>query len=374
MRDQVLLSENINPPVCNVDSNNLEILKNSKRRLELIICFSLFTAIFGAILQTEMLALVGQQGYKKPIQIMYFTHSCFFLLFPTQELLVYLQNRKRYASFMDFVVRRYNGYKATAATVASHNGHMVTNSTKFLTRVACILSLAVNSAGSSWYIAVNLTTPADITAIYNCSTFFAYLFSVILLKEPISFLKSLSVALSIVGVFIIAYMTPSVNNEGITSESRNLGNLIIACGSVLYGLYDVLYKKLACMPTQTAPSKQACFSNLIGSCIGVATMLLMWPVLIFLHLYGIETFAIPSRKTLLYIIISIIGNVTYSGAFLILMALTDPVLGSISTLLGTCCVPFVEYILFGNKITISEMTGGLVIIIAFGLMVYADKL
>ncbi len=36
------------------------------------------------------------------------------------------------------------------------------------------LTTALTVAGLSWYVAVNKTTPSDLTAIYNCSAFFAY--------------------------------------------------------------------------------------------------------------------------------------------------------------------------------------------------------
>lgn len=343
-----------------------------KHKLAFIVAGALFVAIAGSVLQTEMLGLVASKGFHKPIQVMYFTHCCMSLLFPVQEVVLYLRHPKRHETFRAFFRYRFAKYKDTAADVAEHNGYNL-RPLPYLARVGSILALAVNLAGSSWYVAVNMTTTSDLTAIYNCSTFFAYLFSVLLLHEAVSPLKSTSVALSIVGVFIIAYMGGGSAAE-VHAQNRNLGNAIIAGGSVLYGLYDVLYKKLACMPTQTAASRQACFSNLIGSCIGLATMLLMWPVLLMLHFTGVETFEIPGRRILAYLAVSVVGNVVYGGAFLVLMALTDPVLGSISTLIATCCVPFVEFVLFGRGITLAEVSGGLIIVSAFVVMAYADKL
>jgi drug/metabolite transporter (DMT)-like permease len=141
----------------------------------------------------------------------------------------------------------------------------------FLMRTIFI-TCALTVAGSSWYIAVNMTTPSDLTAIYNCSAFFAYAFSVPLLKEQIRKVKVICVGVSIVGVLIVAYGDGGDSGEGVDGKSRLLGNLIIGVGSVLYGFYEVLYKKLGCPPEGTSPGRTMVFSNAIASAIGATTL------------------------------------------------------------------------------------------------------
>lgn len=72
-------------------------------------------------------------------------------------------------------------------------------------RKTALVTCALTVAGGSWYVAVNLTSPSDLTAIYNCSAFFAYAFSVPLLHEKLRLDKSFAVAVAIVGVLIVAY-------------------------------------------------------------------------------------------------------------------------------------------------------------------------
>ena len=55
-----------------------------------------------------------------------------------------------------------------------------------MARTTAFVTCALTFAGISWYIAVNLTTASDLTAIYNCSAFFAYVFSVPLLHEKVA--------------------------------------------------------------------------------------------------------------------------------------------------------------------------------------------
>src|SRR6202012_2616374 len=75
----------------------------------------------------------------------------------------------------------------------------------YLVRTTAFITSALTVAGLSWYIAVSLTTPSDLTAIYNCSAFFAYVFSVPILKEPLRLDKSVAVIIAIVGVLVVAY-------------------------------------------------------------------------------------------------------------------------------------------------------------------------
>lgn len=183
-------------------------------------------------------------------------------------------------------------------------------------RKTAFVTCALTVAGGSWYVAVNLTSPSDLTAIYNCSAFFAYAFSVPLLKEKLRFDKSFAVLVAIVGVLIVAYgdatptkhggksggsvggspKNPPADGEAKEASNRVVGNLIIGVGSVLYGFYEVLYKRLACPPEGTSPGRGMIFANTFGSLIGSFTLLVLWIPLPILHLTGLEEFELPHVK------------------------------------------------------------------------------
>lgn len=341
---------------------------------------ALLTSILGFVLQTETLGYVGMLGYRKPMMVMYVTHSCMMFLLPLQFLTAWMfKNFQCGDSFRTFCNRNIEQLKHTALLVAANNGYKSSQVKLWLYQTVSILAIALNLAGASWYIAVNMTTTAELTAIFNCSTFFAYGFSVLILKERLSWAKSVSVLLSIFGVLIIAYLGSSYKtSEAAKAKAkldwrrRTLGNIIIAVGTILYGLYEVFYKKIACPPQKISARRQAAFANFVGSSVGVGTLALMGPLLVILHLTGLETFEIPSAEAMRYLIISVIGNFLFSGAFLILMSLTSPVLGSVSSLLATCMVPLVNYIIWRQKINFAEILGGVLIISAFGLLTRAS--
>ncbi|KAI9873677.1 MAG: hypothetical protein M1823_007865, partial [Watsoniomyces obsoletus] len=134
---------------------------------------------------------------------------------------------------------------------------------RYMMRYTAGITSALTVAGLSWYIAVSLTTPSDLTAIYNCSAFFAYVFSVPLLKEPLRLDKSVAVLIAIGGVLVVAYgdTDESEGESGSSSGGRFFGNIVIGVGSVLYGLYEVLYKRYACPPEGTSAYRSMVFAN-----------------------------------------------------------------------------------------------------------------
>lgn len=216
--------------------------------------------------------------------------------------------------------------------------------------MTAFVTTALTIAGGSWYVAVDLTSPSDLTAIYNCSAFFAYAFSVPLLREKLRFDKSFAVLVAIVGVLVVAYgdATPTKHggksggsvggappNDKDKSEakSRLAGNIIIGVGSVLYGLYEVLYKKLACPPEGTSPGRGMIFAMTFGSLIGCFTLTVLWIPLPILHYMGWEIFELPRGEAAWMLGISVLCNAVFSGSFLVLISLTSPVLSSVAALL-----------------------------------------
>lgn len=191
-------------------------------------------------------------------------------------------------------------------------------------KMTAFVTCALTIAGGSWYVAVDLTTASDLTAIYNCSAFFAYAFSIPLLHEKVRWSKILAVGVAIAGVLVVAYgdttpakhggksgggtggdKTPPEANE---ASNRALGNLVIGVGSVLYGFYEVLYKKVACPPDGCSPGRGMIFANTFGSLIGSFTLLVLWIPIPILHFLGLETFELPRGEQAWMMGISVLAN------------------------------------------------------------------
>jgi drug/metabolite transporter (DMT)-like permease len=182
-------------------------------------------------------------------------------------------------------------------------------------KITAFVTIALTIAGCSWYVAVDMTTASDLTVIYNCSAFFVYVFSISLLHEKLRFDKVFSVLIAIIGVIVVAYgSTISDHAGGSIAENsprvsnRTLGNIIIGIGSIMYGLYEVLYKRYACPPEGTSTGRGVIFANTFGSLIGSFTLLVFWIPLPILHVLGLEIFEWPQGKTAWLLAISALSN------------------------------------------------------------------
>lgn len=334
---------------------------------------SLVVSLIAFVAQTETAGYVAHNlQYKKPIFMLYLTHSSWVCLLPLQLLFIKIFKRWR-TPWRVFLRRQYELVLNTARATQEHAGDFSgQHPLKYIMVTSFYLFVALSFAGSSWYIAVNLTTPSDLTAIYNCSAFFAYAFSVPMLGESLKPAKVVSVVVAIVGVLIVSYWDTNEGEGEVSYPHRGIGNLIIGVGAILYGLYEVMYKKLACPPNTISPRRQAAFANVVAFCIGLCTLLFLWMLLPILHWTGLEPFELPHGSAAGVMIANIASNAIFSGAFLILMALTSPVIGSVAALLTIFLVAIVDWLLFDTPIGTGGVIGGLIIIGAFVMLSYAS--
>ncbi|KIH91163.1 hypothetical protein SPBR_01656 [Sporothrix brasiliensis 5110] len=357
-------------------------------------------------IQTELAAWVQHAGWDKAYCMLYLTHGSWSLLWPVQLLILRLQKRREpWATFWRrhvwlvrttaVMVETRDLSAATAADRCRHgraHGPAASSSSSsslsplaglvYMAKATAFITVALTVAGLSWYVAVNMTSPSDLTAIYNCSAFFAYAFSVPLLRERLRLDKSLAVLVAVAGVLVVAYGDAKPaggrggkgengdngDNSENDAENRLLGNLIIGAGSVLYGLYEVLYKRYACPPDGCSPGRGMIFANTVGSCIGVFTLTVLWLPLPVLHLLGIETFALPTGKVAWYLFLSVVMNATFAGSFLVLISLTSPVLSSVASLLTIFIVAVADWWLTGQPPSAAALLGGSMIVVAFALL------
>lgn len=352
--------------------------------------FFLVLSLISFTVQTELAAWVQHAGWNKAYCMLYMTHGSWSILWPVQLFILRLQ--KRSVPWPSFWRRHIWLLRTTAEMVETRDldAHTISHRhggdagglfsggghVAYMVRTTAFVTCSLTVAGLSWYIAVALTTPSDLTAIYNCSAFFAYAFSVPLLKERLRLDKTAAVIVAVVGVLVVAYgdgkESSPANSEsgdvGGDAGKRLLGNLVIGVGSVLYGLYEVLYKRYACPPDGCSPGRGMIFANTFGSCIGLFTLTILWIPLPILHLAGIETFVIPTGKVAWYLFLSVVMNAIFAGSFLVLISLTSPVLSSVASLLTIFIVAASDWLLTGQPPSIPAIVGGGMIVVAFVML------
>ncbi|KAJ9632166.1 hypothetical protein H2203_000569 [Taxawa tesnikishii (nom. ined.)] len=357
----------------------------------------LILSLISFTVQTETAVYIQHTlKWNKAYCMLYMTHGSWALLWPTQLLILRLQ---KWNMPWDAFWRRHKAILRSTAQMVEHRTlHVPAAKAKkspipYFVRTTAFVTCALTVAGGSWYVAVDMTTASDLTAIYNCSAFFAYAFAIPLLHERLRWNKVVAVGIAILGVLVVAYGDTS--DDGAPAKhgsksgggaggpdappsheasNRALGNLVIGVGSVLYGFYEVLYKKVACPPDGCSPGRGMIFANTFGSLIGLFTLTVLWIPLPLLHVAGIERFELPRGDAAWMMLVSVLANATFSGSFLVLISLTSPVLSSVAALLTIFLVAIVDQLLpppLNSPLSAAAVAGGCLIIAAFLLLSWA---
>ena len=204
---------------------------------------------------------------------------------------------------------------------------------------------------------VSPPTPDVEEAIWNTNAFFAYVFTVKLFGMKWEPRRLSAVFLATLGVVAVVY-GGSTDEGGKPSEEASVqqsttfikpsaplvGDLLTLVASVGYGLYQVLYKKYAALPsdpdfvservydsipteepdigsrpeTTTNPLPFGLYANLLTSVIGLLTFAVVWILIPVFHYLDIERFTLPSNLTTCLVIAGIaISGVVFNAGFMV---------------------------------------------------------
>ncbi|KAL1595682.1 hypothetical protein SLS60_009371 [Paraconiothyrium brasiliense] len=344
------------------------------------IASALAVCVIGFVINTEATAYVEDAlDWKKPFATMYLTHGS--LVLPWIVHIFYLRWRNRSTPYQSWVRDYNNTLRSSIATIDA----FATSGPKFILKrpgqqggpldflasTMAIVTVVLTISGASWFTSLSLTTPADLTAIYNCATFFAAAFSVPILKEKLGRLSIIAVALSIGGTFTIAYGdTTAEHAESSIGASRFLGNIIACAGAVAFGLYEVLFKKWACSSRPETQESSIPLTLAASALTGFYTLGFLWIAFPILHIFGIEEFALPSLHAVLWIVIAVLSAAVSITLLALLVVWTDPVFGSMANVLSVFFVALADWLVWGLTPSAATYIGGTLILVAFAMLSY----
>ncbi|KAF9056140.1 hypothetical protein BJ165DRAFT_1398874 [Panaeolus papilionaceus] len=270
---------------------------------------------------------------------------------------------------------------------------------KFI-RLTLIMTLGITCPALLWFAAVSLASMTDVTAIWNTNAFFAYIISVKLFKLKWEAKRLLAVVLATSGTLIVVY-------GGSTAGGDGEGCLLTLIASFGYGLYQVLYKIYAALPSDPEVAAERLYQeipegddddstlslndvpiesgdaiypppfglhpNLLTSMLGFFTCIILWIPIPFLHWSGAETFHLPPNALTIFAITGIcLSGVVFNAGFMVLLGVWGPIIVSVGNLL-TIVLVLIADVLFGaglEVITTWSLLGSGIIVLAFGVLSY----
>ncbi|KAF9286197.1 hypothetical protein BGZ68_003142 [Mortierella alpina] len=373
----------------------------------------LFICILSFVLQTELTKFVQtSMGYQKPYFILYISHSFWAVAVPTQFLyttfissstprsLSTFRERLSYFSWMtrqstSNLYHRQADYTLVGAAsaivplssssssnpAAAHSSTTVYTSqekkalTRYLFWVTFGMTTLYMVPSYLWYTCVAMTSMANLTAIYNTACFFAYLFSVWLLREKIVLNKVVAVFLSLLGVAIISLTTrdsSTVEDENVAADGgvpmSLAGDVLALIGAALYGFEEVVYKKYASPKVHSVT-----FANTLTGLMGVMTFTMFWVPIPLLHWIGHEVFELPTLEQFSSILMIATLGLIYNGCFMIVVSQTSPVFAAVGVMATIPLVALTDWVLFSESVGWGNVAGGLSIVAGFAILVRENQ-
>lgn len=149
--------------------------------------------------------------------------------------------------------------------------------------------------------ALSLSFVQSNTILSSCSSLFTFIISVIWLKEPFTFFKLAMIGCVMGGTALVSFAdsAPAAPAHG-AAPSQNraphpmLGDALVLLSALLYACYTTMLRKE--LPEERseeeegeAVQEKSLSTALVFGFVGLFGALLLWPVLLGLHLTGVET-------------------------------------------------------------------------------------
>ncbi|KAI9594409.1 hypothetical protein BDF19DRAFT_423500 [Syncephalis fuscata] len=382
-----------------------------KRRRDTIVgYFLLIAALAMFTAQTEATSVLETRAYRKPYFILWIVHSSLVVILPVQLALEYWSfgSLNRYFSRMQRGATNLQGFSSlspvaapvTATEVASSSSTTATTSAYpyalspqcppstlngrcenhysliYRLSVRCLWLSVILAAGAyMWYVAAGMTSSATLTAIYNASCCFVYVFSVLLFGEAVRLIKVLAVLLSIGGVAYMSFadhIQPNKTNpNSVTATTHTdtfVGDLVALGSAVVVGLYQVLYRHYAVPHRHNSLH----FVNTMVGLMGVFTLLACWIPIPILHFIGWERFEWPDAVSWGWIAVISLSGILYNVCYTFVIALISPLFASVGIMLTIPVVALTDWLIQGKPVTLAMALGSAGILVGFGLLVGAS--
>jgi len=378
--------------------------------------------LIGFVVESQLTQYVQSTlHYRKPFFLFYVVHSSFAATFPLHLLYLVLTTS---ASLESILAGLSLAVKVHLAP--SRQGPIATLRSPFpyahFLRLVTYLTFGLTAPSLLWFVSVSLSPISDVTAIWNTNAFFAYIVTVRLFKLNWELRKLLAVLVATFGVLTVVYgdamrqsNAPPADHSGesVIVETAKpkaplVGDLLTLCASVGYGLYQVMYKRHAALPSDTKfdteggayvplpgssdgipvseiseddlkiddlmyPPPFGLHPNLLACGIGLMTFLTLWIMLPVLHYTGYERFRLPdSPKTLLSIAGIAGAGLVFNAGLMTLLGIWGPIVVSVGNLL-TIVLVLLSDITFGQGVEVItpwNLAGSGAIVVAFGILVY----
>jgi len=193
-----------------------------------------------------------------------------------------------------------------------------------------------------------------------------------MLKEKVSVGKLASVFICVLGVVAVSFFGSRTDKDD-DHNTTALGYVWVLASTVTYALSETLYGKVV-----FKGELDMSFNFLFLGFVGLFTFFVFWPGLLILDTLKLEILELPTGQSLWSLVVTILLDVIFNGAFFVGIYSTSPLFMGVGSLLTIPVSVVVDLILNNYILPIPAFFGILGIIVGFlGLNlseIFADKL
>lgn len=308
------------------------------RGMDLTGFFYLAAVVVTWVSQSEVAQFVQTSSYNQPMTITWLNHSVGVLVFP-----------------IILACGGSFGKSYSALTKAC--------SPQKLFLSALLLAIVYLAADWLWYVGLPYTSVAAGTTIFNTSSCWVYLLS-LLMGNPHRRIQTVALALCSLGILAVCYQ-PGSNNVGALPESSSeqlYGNVIVMLAAMGYAVYDVFFEKALAH----VQGLDAFITSSFVSFCSLLTAVLLWPAVV------AEAPEFPSVATLKGLCINATLATCFNIFFALALVRTSPLLTAVACMLTVPVSLAVDSVAHGDRFGAVELTGSM--LVAFGFFTLAlDK-
>jgi len=396
-----------------------EVRATFVRRVVAVVILFLLVALWVGMVEV---AGAMQQGcddvYHKPFAICFVIHACY-VLFLFVYIIVEIVERCCYTPIDGINDDETLPYRITFSFSNARHRWVMFHATW--------LGLFTFAVGYTFYLSLPLISAAANVAIYNSAGAFVYIFCLIFRMERFNWIKILALIFSIGGVCLVQFLsvprdaTPcdqtttttmvagstsmvtatTMSSTAIIAEAPAVappglppatwGYIFVTVSTILYALYEVLYKRLLSpdkiaatlsktpehtgIPTKVRTQSawiQVKLAMLAIGWFGLVQLLLLWPGFFIVNALDIETFELPRGRALASLLVTAVMDTFFNVLLLSGIALTSPLFITVGCLLTIPVSIFTDYMLHKALLSGGALGGVACIAVGFLVLSYAE--
>lgn len=219
---------------------------------------------------------------------------------------------------------------------------------------------------------LSYTSVASQTILLSTSSFFTLIIGYFYSIEKVNRNKIAGLVLSFAGVVIVTEIDASSTNSRASPKWVVWGNTLALLGAVIYGAYTTLLKKK--ITIHNSQLERNLDTHLFFAFVGIFCLLLLWPVLLILHLTGLESFALPHTRQVTTVLlinaaITFVSDLCWCKAVL----LTSPLTVTVGLSMTIPLAMIGDWILEDISLNIWYLFGAVIVMVGFFIINRDEK-